>query len=150
MISLSSFSSGSHHVEISFDFAPSTNVVKVPHAHDSAITILATNVEFFDDILKLFANSGIEDLFDYVKFVLLDMHFVTSQTHSILNKSVSSTIHALLILMLKKLWEPLEMVNIGSLLMWKPLKLLFIFLDLKFTLKLPRKKFASPFVEIRV
>ena len=80
------------------------------------------------------------------KFVLLDTHFATSHTHSTLNKYVSSTIHALLILMLKQLLEPLDMANIGSSLMLNFFELLFVFLDLKITLKLPRKKVESLFM----
>ncbi|CAI9296953.1 unnamed protein product [Lactuca saligna] len=71
------------------------------------------------------------------------MPSATSQIHSTVNKYVSSIIHALLIMMLKPLLEPLEMVNIELLLMWKIFELLFFFLDYKITLKLPQKKSAN-------
>ncbi|CAI9284735.1 unnamed protein product [Lactuca saligna] len=53
------------------------------------------------------------------------MHYTTFQSLSTLNKYVSSTKHVVLIQLLEQSLEPLEIVNIGSLLMWKPFKWLF-------------------------
>ncbi|CAI9267958.1 unnamed protein product [Lactuca saligna] len=63
------------------------------------------------------------------RVVLFDMLSATSHIHPTLNRYVSSTIQALLILILEPLLEPLEMVNIGIVLMWNPFELLSVFLD---------------------
>ncbi|CAI9300707.1 unnamed protein product [Lactuca saligna] len=50
-----------------YEFAPSANVIKCPHAPDSTIIIPSINVAVSGEIPKQFANSGIEDFVDYVK-----------------------------------------------------------------------------------
>ena len=84
------------------------------------------------------------------RVVIFDMHYATSEILSTLNKYLSSIIHVLLILIVKRVLEPLDIINIGFLLMWKLFELLFAFLDLKITLKLPRKEGESLFVKFRV
>ncbi|KAL7587603.1 hypothetical protein Lser_V15G38004 [Lactuca serriola] len=48
-----------------YEFAPSANTIKGPHAFDTTIIIQSKNVAFYDEIPKQFVNSGIED---FVKF----------------------------------------------------------------------------------
>ncbi|CAI9275846.1 unnamed protein product [Lactuca saligna] len=50
-----------------YEFGPNTNIITGPHTPNSIIIIQWNNVEFSDEILKQFANSGIEDFVNYVK-----------------------------------------------------------------------------------
>ena len=50
-----------------YEFAPSTNVIKGPHASDATIIIQSTNAAFLYDIPKQVVNSGIKDFIEFVK-----------------------------------------------------------------------------------
>ncbi|CAI9302751.1 unnamed protein product [Lactuca saligna] len=94
----------------------------------------------YKKIPKQFVNSGIEDLPNLSKAIHLPIHSAMFWILSTLNMYVSSITHDMLILLLEPSLEPLEMVNIRSLLIWNLFKLLFVFLDLRVNLKLLLKK----------
>lgn len=79
------------------------------------------------------------------KVALFDMLSATSQNHYTLSKYVSSIIPTMLILMLKPLPKPLQMINLGILSVHNLFELLFAFSNQMTTLKPLLRKNSSLF-----